>query len=140
MKNIAASNKDANQDTRRDWVESFPPEVIYTANLARRRLAKKLDKSRVYVIHDERLPKRTGNAYTAFVKSRYSNSGGSPTENFKAVAQEWKDLSEHEKSQYKDAAATSSAEIGAAMKELRVKGEAYWKAKKAEAKAAKKSS
>lgn len=138
LKNIAASNKDANQETRRDWIESYPPEAIYTANLARRRLAKKLNKSRVFVIHDERLPKRSGNAYTEFVKSRFAYANeGTPAETFKAVAQEWKGLSDYEKAQYKDTAAANSVKTGDAMKELRVKGEAYWKAKKAEAKAAK---
>lgn len=104
------------------------------ANVARRRIARKTNKSRIFLIHDSRLPKRSGSPYTLFIKSRFSqaNSGsnGTAQDTFRAVSKEWRSLSESEKQSYRDEAAKEAAQSQAEFKELKEKAKAYVKAQK----------
>lgn len=103
------------------------------ANVARRRLARRLDKSRVYLIHDERLPKRAGTPYTLFVKSRFrgasasGGSGASAQDTFRAMSAEWKSMSEADKKPFQDMARDEAETSRAQLKELKDKARAYWK-------------
>jgi ribonuclease D len=103
------------------------------ANIARRRIARKLDKSRIYLIHDERLPKRAGTPYTLFIKSRFSeansrSTSGTAQDTFRAMSEEWRSMSESDKKPFQDAAAAEVETSKAQLKELKEKAKAYWKA------------
>ncbi|EFY89737.1 HMG box protein [Metarhizium acridum CQMa 102] len=133
LKSTAQSNHDANKNTRQQWVEAHPVEAIYMANIARRRIARKTNKSRIYLIHDERLPKRARSAYALFIKSRFSkvnSQSGSSTvqDTFRAMSEEWRSMSESEKQPFKEAAASEMEKSAALLKELKEKARAYWKA------------
>lgn len=135
LKSIASTNHTANKDTRQKWIDSYPPEAIYMANIARRRIARKLDKSRLYLIHDDRLPKRAGSPYTLFIKERFSraNSQSSNTtaqDTFRAMSEEWRSMSESEKQPFKDESAKEAEKSRAQLKELKQKARVYWKGQK----------
>ncbi|KYK55431.1 HMG box protein [Drechmeria coniospora] len=127
----AQSNQAANKRARQQWIESYPPEAVYMANIARRRLARKLSKTRVYLIHDARLPKRAGSPYTLFIKSRFrSASDGGATSSqdaFRAMSQEWKNLSEADKQPFRDMAESQSSANKEQLKALKDRAKAYWK-------------
>ncbi|OAQ81624.1 HMG box protein [Purpureocillium lilacinum] len=133
LRSTAQSNQTANKQTRQQWIESYPPEAVYMANVARRRLARRLDKSRVYLIHDDRLPKRAGTPYTLFVKSRFrgasasGGSGASAQDTFRAMSAEWKSMSEADKKPFQDMARDEAETSRAQLKELKDKARAYWK-------------
>ncbi|KAK9439334.1 High mobility group, HMG1/HMG2 [Metarhizium brunneum] len=133
LKSTAQSNHDANKNTRQQWVESHPVEAIYIANIARRRIARKTNKSRLYLIHDERLPKRARSAYALFIKSRFSqvnSQSGSSTaqDTFRAMSEEWRSMSESEKQPFEEAAASEVEKSAALFKELKEKARVYLKA------------
>ncbi|PTB36982.1 uncharacterized protein TrAFT101_007163 [Trichoderma asperellum] len=134
MAAVGHSNKIANQEAKKKWIESFPPEAIHAANLARRRLARKTDKSRTYLIHDERIPQRTGSGFTFFIKEHFNDNGGSPKDAMRSLSERWKALSNDEKAPYLKKAADIAEVSGAQLKELREKGAKYWKEKLASAK------
>lgn len=101
------------------------------ANIARRRLGRKLNKSRVYLIHDARLPKRAGTPYTLFIKARFqgASDGGSASaqDAFRTMSGEWKAMSEADKKPFRDMA---EAEVHKSSENLRVlkdKAREYWK-------------
>ncbi|KAM0459080.1 hypothetical protein ACHAPV_004653 [Trichoderma viride] len=129
MTAVGQSNKIANQEAKKKWIESYPPEAIHAANLARRRLARKTDKSRVYLIHDERIPQRTGSGFTFFIKEHFSENDGSPKDAMRSLGERWKTLSSEEKTPYLKKAADIAEVSGAQLKELREKGAKYWKEK-----------
>ncbi|EGR47622.1 uncharacterized protein TRIREDRAFT_122387 [Trichoderma reesei QM6a] len=127
---IGNSNKIANQEAKKKWIESFPPEAIYTANLARRRLARKTDKSKLYLLHDERLPHRGGSGFTLYIKEQFSQSGAdSAKDAMRAISERWKSLSDDEKAPYVKVATEQNKVNGDKVKDLRKKGELYWKEK-----------
>ena len=98
------------------------------ANLARRRLSRKLGKNRTYVIHDDRLPKRAPTPYTLFMKERYHTaSQDTAQDTFRAIGQEWKSLPESEKDKYRNVAKQEAAKSHEQLKDLRAKGKAFWK-------------
>ncbi|KAL7958169.1 hypothetical protein V8C34DRAFT_283604 [Trichoderma compactum] len=130
LASVGNSNKIANQETKKSWVQSFPPEAIYTANLARRRLARKADKSKIYLIHDDRLPHRSGNAFTLYLKEQYSQIGAEKaTDAMRTLSGQWKSLSPSEKAPYIDRANELNKASGGQAKTLREKGNKYWKEK-----------
>lgn len=130
MASVGNSNKIANQETKKTWVQSFPPEAIYTANLARRRLARKTDKTKIYLIHDDRLPHRSGNAFTLYLKEQYSQIGAEKaTDAMRTISGQWKSLSPSEKAPYIDRANELNKASGGQAKTLREKGNKYWKEK-----------
>lgn len=136
LRSIADANRATNKTTRQNWIESYPPEAIYMANLARRRLARKLEKSRVYVLHDERLPRRAGNSFNLFIKDNFSTANGdSAKDAFRASIEQWKTLSEAEKAPYRDQASVQGEKSTQELKRLRQLGKEYWKTQKAAAKA-----
>lgn len=127
---IGNSNRIANQEAKKKWIESFPPEVIYTANLARRRLARKTDKSKLYLLHDERLPHRGGSGFTLYIKEKFSQSGAdTATDAMRTMSERWRSLSPDEKAPYVEEATEQNKVNGEQVKELRKKGELYWKEK-----------
>ncbi|PTB69871.1 hypothetical protein BBK36DRAFT_151548 [Trichoderma citrinoviride] len=127
---IGNSNKIANQEAKKKWIESFPPEAIYTANLARRRLARKTDKTKIYLLHDERLPHRTGSGFTLYIKQNFGQSGAdSATDAMRTMSERWRSLSPDEKAPYVEEATELNKVSGEKVKALRKKGELYWKEK-----------
>lgn len=134
MTSIGQSNRIANQEAKKKWIESFPPEAIHAANLARRRLARKTNKSKTYLIHDERIPQRTGSGFTFFIKEHFSENVGSPKDAMRSLSERWKALNNEEKAPYLKKAADISEVSGAQLKELREKGAKYWKEELAAAK------
>lgn len=90
------------------------------------------------MIHDDRLPKRAGTAYTLFIQSRFSQvDQGSAKDTFRAVSEEWKNLSESDKAPFTQKAAQQAAQSKEQLKSLREKGKAYWKDQEAKSKASK---
>jgi hypothetical protein len=80
-------------------VESHPPEVILEANQARSRLKRVYNQNR-RPISDERQPKRAGNPYALFTKSRWASgdfSGVSLPDSVKQISSEWKALSDSQR-------------------------------------------
>ncbi|KAH6604727.1 hypothetical protein Trco_006434 [Trichoderma cornu-damae] len=130
LASIGNSNKAANQDSKKKWIESFPPEAIHTANLARRRLARKVEKSKVFLIHDDRLPQRAGSGFTIFIKQHFNESGSeSPKDAMRSLGERWKSLSLEDKAPYLKEAAQLNKVSGEQLKTLREKGTKYWKEK-----------
>lgn len=131
LQSTSQENHLSNQDVHRAWVDSHPPEAIYMANIARRRLARKLGK-RNFLIHDDRLPKRATSPYILFCQSRFHNvsTEGSTQDTIRVIAAEWRNLSSAEQAPYRELAAADSTKSSALLKELRAKGLAYWKAQK----------
>lgn len=98
------------------------------ANIARRRIARKLNKSRVYILHDDRLPKRARTAYALFIKSRFSQaSDGSAKDTFRALSQEWRNMSASEKQPFEQEAHAESVKAKEQLTSLKAKAKAYWK-------------
>ncbi|KAL6700543.1 hypothetical protein J3F84DRAFT_358498 [Trichoderma pleuroticola] len=130
LASVGNSNRIANQETKKSWVQSFPPEAIYTANLARRRLARKTGKTKIYLIHDDRLPHRSGNAFTLYLKEQYSQIGAEKaTDAMRTIGGQWKSLSSSEKAPYIDRANELNKASEGKAKALREKGNKYWKEK-----------
>jgi hypothetical protein len=98
------------------------------ANLARRRLSRKLGKNRTYLIHDDRQPKRAATPFTLFIKERYHTvSEDSGRDTFRVIGQEWKSLPESEKDKYRSVAKQEAEKSHEQLKDLRTKGKAFWK-------------
>ena len=89
-----------NYSTLKAWVQSYPIEVIYLANIARRKLRTALKKSgRGYLkLEDDRMPKRPPPPFIRFVKSRFPSVGnGQPVPTvMKQIAKEWHTLRDAE--------------------------------------------
>ncbi|KAL7936816.1 hypothetical protein V8C35DRAFT_208286 [Trichoderma chlorosporum] len=130
LASIGSSNKIANQETKKKWIQSFPPEAIYTANLARRRLARKTDKTKTYLIHDDRLPHRAGSAFTLYLKEQFSQVGAvKATDAMRTIGERWRSLSPSEKATYVNKTQELNKALGGQVKALREKGTKYWKEK-----------
>ncbi|KEZ44200.1 hypothetical protein SAPIO_CDS3132 [Scedosporium apiospermum] len=122
LQETAESNRQANIDAYKTWVESHSAEEIYKANLARGRLSRKYNKSH-RKITDERLPKRPLTAYSLFVKARWasgdvSNVASTAAGAARILADEWKALPESEKKPYLDQAAADAARYAEEKKEF----------------------
>ncbi|GAO15927.1 uncharacterized protein UV8b_02435 [Ustilaginoidea virens] len=133
IKATAQSNQAVNNETRQKWVASYPPEAIYMANIARRRIARKLDKSRLYLIHDVRLPKRARTPYALFIKSRFpqanrESSSGSVQDAFRSMSEEWRSMSDSEKQPFQSKAAKEAEDSQTLLKVLKGKAKDYQKA------------
>lgn len=135
MSAAAQANQVTNQQRRQAWIESFPYEAIYMANLARRQLARKLNKNRLNLIRDERLPKRASGPYGLFIKSRYRglSDAGSTQDIFRAMAAEWKAMSDADKKPFQDMAAAEARKAADEFKEARTAAKARLQAQKAPA-------
>ncbi|KOS20187.1 Non-histone chromosomal protein 6 [Escovopsis weberi] len=128
LQSIADANKADNEKALSNWIKSFPVEVIYMANRARKTLGKKLDKARVFLIHDARLPHRALTAYSRFLQERFDRqSGASNAEVFKEVGEQWRGLTDQEKAPYLERASAEAEKSSAVLKELKQKATAYWK-------------
>lgn len=122
----AQENKEANKQALKAWIESHSVEVIYMANLARRRLARKSGKQAT-LLHDERMPKLAPSAYSLFVQARHdqvSEGGVPPRDIFRKLGHEWTQLSEAEKQQYEEAARPGQLKAREARIDVRDKAKA----------------
>ncbi|KAF2171170.1 hypothetical protein M409DRAFT_63548 [Zasmidium cellare ATCC 36951] len=107
---LANSRMQESQADYKKWVESLSADEIQQANNARSTLRRKLEKARPKgkrskwaPIHDERAVKRPVNSYAQFALNRNASGdfkGITLTERSKLIAQEWKALSDQEKSKY----------------------------------------
>jgi hypothetical protein len=103
---LAHTAKDAALAEYKRWVESHSVEEIKTANAARKALRlreslPKNGKSKWLDIKDERRAKQPMTSYLYFLVSRHASGdfkGISVADRTKLIAQEWKSLSEEEKS------------------------------------------
>lgn len=96
---IANQNIAQNAAAKQEWINSHSPEEIYNANVAREGLSKRT-KGYVVKIKDERLVKRPRNAYTFFVKERYTSGdfkGIKVPEATSLITREYKGLTDSEK-------------------------------------------
>ncbi|KAH6898941.1 hypothetical protein B0T10DRAFT_474120 [Thelonectria olida] len=103
LKKTADSNRAINEANHRKWVESYPIGRIYLANLTRRQLEQKTSK-RIFPIHDHRMPRKPGNGFSLYVKTRYNDADvisveGTGTK-VKFLAKSWNNLSDAEKKSY----------------------------------------
>lgn len=124
----AKANLARNQQVRKDWILSHPPEAIYLANLARSRLTQKIKPKHVPLLQDDRLPKGTRSPFALYLKPRLSTLIGeeSNTQAFKTLAQEWNALSATEKKPFEDMSAAESRKAAPLRQELRLKAKVYW--------------
>lgn len=122
----AHENAQANKRQLDAWLKSHPPEVIYLANLARGRLNRRFNTSH-RKLHDDRLPKRALSSYSIFVQERASaNTSGSAADTLRAVAGEWKRLSDAEKQVYKDRARRDASGDAAKPSDAKKTAKQYW--------------
>ncbi|KAL4935206.1 hypothetical protein BDV06DRAFT_133566 [Aspergillus oleicola] len=98
----ANSNKAANQAAYESWVQSHTPQQIYEANKARRQLAKLKGGKKVTLIKDDRLVKRPTSAWIYFYTENRDPNVSKVADSSKAVASEWRSLSESQKAKYYD--------------------------------------
>ncbi|KAG5993675.1 hypothetical protein E4U52_001780 [Claviceps spartinae] len=103
---VAEENKAANKKMKEEWILSQPAEVIYLANLARKRMAQidstPGEKKRCALIHDSRQPDGLPTAVGAYIKQRYpdvkyDHNAGPDT--ISALASEWKNLPQEQKAE-----------------------------------------
>ncbi|PKS10586.1 hypothetical protein jhhlp_002340 [Lomentospora prolificans] len=107
----AETNRLANTDAYKTWVETYTAQEIHEANLARGRLNRKFNKSHRKIV-DDRQPKRPLTAYSLFVKARWASgqvNAASAADASKTLASEWKALPESEKQTYQDQAAAEAS-------------------------------
>ncbi|KAK4506682.1 hypothetical protein PRZ48_000415 [Zasmidium cellare] len=107
---LANTKNEECQAEYKKWVESHSADEIQQANSARGTLRRKLEKDRPrnaqskwLPIHDERAVKRPVPPYTQFTMNRNASGdfkGIALAERSKLISQEWKALSEQEKSKY----------------------------------------
>lgn len=104
----ANENKAANQAAYKKWVESYTPDQIRLANIARKALqrkvpsptGKKSSRRGVVQIHDDRQVKRPQSAYFKFTLDRKASGdfkGIALGDVAKQVTKEWNELSAGEK-------------------------------------------
>ncbi|KAK1976966.1 HMG box protein [Colletotrichum cereale] len=98
-------NKLINNATYKAWVESHTPQAVAEANRARMHLRKARGRSIPAPIRDDRQPTHPPTSYALFVKARWASgdfASLSFSEATSRMSEEWKELSEPEKSTYRD--------------------------------------
>lgn len=100
---LLRTSREASQAEYKRWIESHTPEQIRLANLARIQLRRQFptQKSKWVELQDERRPKRPSTPYLVFSINRQASGDFANIkigERAKLIAQEWKALSESEKS------------------------------------------
>ncbi|RAL00369.1 HMG-box domain-containing protein [Aspergillus ibericus CBS 121593] len=98
----AAANKEAYEESLKEWVKSYTPLEIKQANAARRRLAQ-IQNKKFFPIHDARLVKRAKIAYLFYAESRHQAGDlkHMPVpERGVQIAEEWRGLTDAEKQKY----------------------------------------
>ncbi|RDA93124.1 hypothetical protein CP533_4066 [Ophiocordyceps camponoti-saundersi (nom. inval.)] len=122
----AAANREWNERERVRWVKSYPVEVVYLANLARRRLVRITKRNRTY-IHDDRQPKRPAGAFPLFVRDRHSSiKTSSSTETLVELQHQWKSMSDAEKKPWKDEADAQRVRCKGQFDNFTAKARKYW--------------
>ncbi|KAL4952367.1 hypothetical protein BDW69DRAFT_167890 [Aspergillus filifer] len=98
----ANANKAANQAAYERWVQSHTPHQIYEANRARRQLSRLKGGKKVTLIKDDRLVKRPTSAWIYYFMEKRDANAATVAGESKAVASEWRSLSESQKAKYYD--------------------------------------
>ncbi|KAL4969077.1 HMG-box domain-containing protein [Aspergillus stella-maris] len=98
----ANANKAANQAAYEAWVQSHTPHQIYEANKARRQLSRIKGGKKVTLIKDDRLVKRPTSAWIYYFMEKRDSNAVTVAEESKAVASEWRSLSDLQKAKYYD--------------------------------------
>lgn len=119
LESVAEQNKLKNAATYKAWVESRSAQEVYDANLARKLLKRKhgFPKGNLKLIHDDRLPKHPGNAFSMFTKARWASGDYSVNyESIREIATKigslWKGLSVAERQPYEDLAKSEAERYG----------------------------
>ncbi|KAF7537552.1 hypothetical protein G7054_g3618 [Neopestalotiopsis clavispora] len=105
LKRTAEENKLQNEAKYKAWVESYPVEEIQKANRARQLLKRKYDcpKKVLHLLKDDRRPMGTRGPFAYFTKARWASGdfeNRSAPEVLKIVSEEWKNMSESDKTPY----------------------------------------
>ncbi|KAF4585365.1 HMG box protein [Ophiocordyceps camponoti-floridani] len=104
------ANEIYNKKELEKWIKSYPVEVVYLANIARRRLVRILKRGAKF-IPDDRQPKRPRNAMASFLATQLAGKKGAgdrQTDIFKSAVEKWKAMSDAEKKPYHDQAKAES--------------------------------
>ncbi|KAI9376750.1 hypothetical protein BJX61DRAFT_538451 [Aspergillus egyptiacus] len=99
---VCNSNKSANDAAYKAWIESFTPQQIREANLARRRLSE-LQGRNIKTLKDYRAVKRPIQAWVFYVRDRSRQDGLENEfgqERVKRYAVDWRKMSDAEKQKY----------------------------------------
>ncbi|RDA83575.1 hypothetical protein CP532_4763 [Ophiocordyceps camponoti-leonardi (nom. inval.)] len=122
----AAANREWNKREASRWIKSYPIEVIYLANIARRRLIRITKKARQY-IHDDRQPKRPAGALARFIHDRYDkNRGARQPDIMRALVGDWKGMSEAERKPWVDQAEADKARCKGQFDNFLSRAKKYW--------------
>ncbi|PHH70934.1 hypothetical protein CDD82_6828 [Ophiocordyceps australis] len=133
LENQATRNRHANVEKMKAWVQEHPPEAIYLANLARRRLDRKF--KRAYSqIQDPRLPARPSSAFIHYYIKRRGDGTDLPSDGVinmsRQVAVEWRALAPSEKKKYEAMNQEDSERFRREFQALKPKMEEYIQAQK----------
>ncbi|KAI5299982.1 hypothetical protein KEM55_000692 [Ascosphaera atra] len=112
LEQTAASNKIANENNYKRWVDSLEPVQVRDANNARRRLNALAKKTRFRPIHDNRLVTRPRTAFIYFVKDAAANGSfqnGPVVDALRRCAVDWKNLNASQKEKYASMAEADKA-------------------------------
>jgi hypothetical protein len=125
----ASINREKNQENYKVWLEAHEPARVHLANKCRRRLGFLTGKPEK-MISDERLPSRPQGSYSLYVTEHHpgSSSTTSAAEQFKILAEEWKQLSSAEKARYEERAAETSIKYKAETEKLDARAKAIQEA------------
>ncbi|KAG6057792.1 hypothetical protein E4U17_000920 [Claviceps sp. LM77 group G4] len=125
---IAEQNKAANRKMKEEWALSLPVEVIYLANLARKRIAQ-LDsvpgeKKRALSILDPRQPIGLPTTVGTYVQHRYADlkyDHNAGPDTMRAIVSEWKDLPQEQKDELHELNKEERAKQSAKLAEIKAK-------------------
>ncbi|KAK4042101.1 hypothetical protein C8A01DRAFT_33865 [Parachaetomium inaequale] len=104
-------NSVANEVTMRNWVDSYTPQQIRQANLARMQLRRKYNVG-LKLISDPRFPKSVLTGYMAYMKSRINDpefAGLDGQARIVKISPGWKQLSAEERKRFEEIAETDLA-------------------------------
>ncbi|GAB1311282.1 hypothetical protein MFIFM68171_01492 [Madurella fahalii] len=110
----ARENKLTNEITIKAWIESYTPQEINDANVARKTLKRLYKVSAGHTIKDPRIPDQPSPAFARYIKSRWNSSEfpgeQSVPEGMKKLIDEWRNLSDAERKPFQDAAQNDIAQ------------------------------
>ncbi|KAG5941991.1 hypothetical protein E4U59_001437 [Claviceps monticola] len=124
----AGKNKVANKKLKEEWALSLPVEVVYLANLARKRIAQihlthGVNK-RLLIIHDPRQPDGLPTAMGTYVKHRYPDTKydhNAGPDTIRAIANDWRNLPQEQKAELIELNQQERVKQSATLAEVRAK-------------------